>query len=115
MACLPLPNLGINHMSKNISMLVGLIAVTLLIGCATPTSESMANKWKGRKISEAMQVLGPPNSTMPLPNGIMIYTWEEQYGSSTAAVRGYCRTGLHVDTTGTIVDASQVSRSLLCK
>ncbi|WP_442592880.1 hypothetical protein ACSBPU_15440 [Parapusillimonas sp. JC17] len=84
-------------------------------GCATPTSESVAAKWKGKNITEAVQVLGPPQSTMPMPDNITIYTWEEQFGSANAAVRGYCRTGLHVDHKGTIVAASQVSRSLLCK
>lgn len=92
------------------SIIAGTIA-----GCATPTSESVAAKWKGKSISEAMHVLGPPQSSFVTPDNITIYTWEEQYGSANAAVRGYCRTGLHVDTAGTIVDASQVSRSLLCK
>lgn len=91
------------------------ITAIVIAGCATPTSESVTAQWKGKNISEAIQVLGPPQSSLTMPDNITIYTWEEQYGSSTAAVRGYCRTGLHVNTQGVIVGASQVSRSLLCK
>lgn len=95
--------------------LSALLIAMVIAGCATPTSESIAAQWKGKTISEAIQVLGPPQSSLTMPDDITIYTWEEHYGSSTAAVRGYCRTGLHVNSQGIIVGASQVSRSLLCK
>lgn len=95
--------------------LIVVVTVLAIVGCATPTSESITAKWKGKNISEAMQMFGPPQSTAAMPGNVTVYTWEEQFGSATAAVRGYCRTGLHVDSSGTIIGASQVSRSLLCK
>lgn len=92
-----------------------LLSLSLIAGCAVPTKKEVADKWVGRHISEAISEMGPPQGTIPLPGGITIYTWEQQYGSAHAASRTTCRKGMHVNTEGRIVDASQLSESLLCR
>lgn len=98
-----------------LSAITVLLALSILAGCAVPTKKEVAEKWVGRNISEAISELGPPQGTIPLPGGITIYTWEQQYGSAHAVSRATCRKGLHVNTEGRIVDASQLSESLLCR
>jgi len=91
------------------------LIVLCLSACAVPTKQDVAQQWVGRNITEAVSEFGPPQFVTPLPGGITIYTWEQQYGSSTAISRATCRKGLHVNAQGQIVDASQLSESLLCK
>lgn len=83
--------------------------------CSTPTSKDMAGRWVDKDIRQAIAELGPPQNTTQLPGGVTIYTWETTYGSANAPTRGVCRTGLHTDAKGKIIDASQFSGSLLCK
>lgn len=101
-------------MRNRVSALVSIAVCSLAAGCSVPTSESVSREWTGRTISEAIRELGPPTSTTSLPDGITIYGWEEQYGSATAVSRATCRKGLHVNSEGVIVEASQLSESLLC-
>lgn len=91
------------------------LLATLLMGCAMPTSKDVADQWVGKNIGQAIAKLGPPQNTTSIPGGITIYTWEKTYGSANATVRSSCRTGLHADKDGKIVEASQLSESLLCK
>ena len=84
-----------------------------LSGCVT-TKEKVSSTWAGKNISEAIAELGPPQYTNKLPDGVTIYTWEKEYGSANATRRSTCRTGLHVNEKGIIIDASQLSESLLC-
>lgn len=86
-----------------------------LAACAMPTSKDVSDRWVGKNIGVAIAQLGPPQSTVPLPDGVTIYTWEQQYGSAMAIKRATCRTGLHANKEGTIIAASQLSESLLCK
>jgi hypothetical protein len=95
-------------------LLVVAIAV-VATACATPTSKDVQDRWVGKHINEAIATLGPPQQTTPLPGGVTIYTWEQVYGSAMAIRRSTCRTGLHANTDGVIVNASQLSESLLCK
>lgn len=95
--------------------MTALLALSILVGCAVPTKKEVAQKWVGRNISEAIGELGPPQDSTSVPGGITIYIWEQQYGSANAVSRATCRKGLHVNTEGRIVDASQLSESLLCK
>lgn len=96
-------------------LLATLLSVLLISGCATPTKKDVADKWVGKHISAAISELGPPQFTTPLPGDITIYTWEQKYGSAMAVSRATCRKGLHANKEGIIVDASQLSESLLCK
>ena len=98
-----------------IKLVSAFLSVSLLIGCAIPTKEEVGDKWIGKNISEAIGKLGPPQFTTSLPGDITIYTWEQQYGSANAIRRSTGRTGLHVNKGGIIVDASQLSESLLCR
>lgn len=92
-----------------------LVVAILISACAVPTSKDVADRWVGRNITQAIAVLGPPQSATTIPGGITIYTWEQTYGSANAISRATCRKGLHVDNNGMIVDASQLSESLLCE
>lgn len=92
-----------------------LFLTAALAACSTPTSKDVAGRWVGKDIRQAVAELGPPQSTTQLPGGVTIYTWETTYGSVNAPTRGVCRTGLHANASGKIVDASQFSGSLLCK
>jgi hypothetical protein len=96
-------------------LLASLLPLLFVVGCAVPTKKDVADKWVGKHISAAISELGPPTSTTPLPDGVTIYTWSEEYGSATAVSRAQCRKGLHANKEGIIVDASQMSGSLLCK
>lgn len=88
------------------------IMLATLAGCAIPNRQDVLNKWLGRSIQEATMELGPPHRTVPMPMGGMMYVWEQQYGRQMETL---CRTGLQVDYTGIIIDASQQSNSLLCR
>lgn len=88
--------------------------IFLMSGCSVPNSESVSAQWQGKSINQAIAAYGPPSRTVVLPDGITIYVWEEQYGSSNAPSRATCRRGLHVNANGVIVGASQLSESLLC-
>ncbi len=91
------------------------VLLAALTACAMPTSKDVEARWGGHEIGEAISQMGPPQNTTVLPSGVTIYTWEQTYGSATAVRRSTCRTGLHVDKSGKIVGASQLSESLLCK
>lgn len=94
---------------------ISLSAFFLIVGCAVPTKKSVSEKWVGHNISEAISEMGPPQGTTHLPGGTIIYMWEQIYGSANAVSRATCRTGLHVNSDGRIIDASQISESLLCR
>lgn len=94
-------------------MILSSLCMATLIGCAIPTKESVLKEWSGRNLTEALSELGPPSRTIQMPKGITIYIWEQEYGSSTSISRAKCSKGLHVDQDGLIVDASQLSESLL--
>ena len=91
------------------------LSLSLLVACAVPTKKDVADKWVGRNITEAVAEMEPPSGTMPLPGGITIYIWEQHHGAAHAVSRATCRKGLHVNAEGRIVDASQLSESLLCR
>lgn len=85
-----------------------------LAACSVPTRESVLSQWQGRHISEAITQLGPPQQKTEIHGETTVYTWEKEYGSDRAIMRSTCRTGLTVNEDGIIVDAAQVSESLLC-
>ena len=91
------------------------VLACFVAGCAMPTSKIVSERWVGKSIGQAISELGPPQNTTQLPDGVTIYTWEKTYGSANAVTRSTCRTGLHADKGGKIVEASQLSESLLCK
>ncbi len=98
-----------------IKIFSALLAITWGIsGCSVPNSQTVSAKWQGKNISQAISTYGPPSRTVTLPDGLTIYVWEEQYGSANAPSRATCRRGLHVNSQGLIVAASQLSESLLC-
>lgn len=91
------------------------VVACFVAGCAMPTSRDVSERWVGKSIGQAIAELGPPQNTIQLPGGVTIYTWEKTYGSANAITRSTCRTGLHANKDGKIVEASQLSESLLCK
>lgn len=96
-------------------MILNLLCMATLIGCAIPTKESVVEEWAGRNLTEALSELGPPSRTIQMPEGITVYIWEKEYGSANSISRAKCSKGLHVDQDGLIVDASQLSGSILCR
>ena len=99
----------------NLKVCLVLCSYLLVASCATPTRDDVIEKWEGRDISEAFAVMGPPQEKMTLSSEITVYIWEQKYGSANAISRATCRKGLHVNSKGKIVDASQHSGSLLCR
>lgn len=95
--------------------ILSLLCMATLIGCAIPTKESVVEEWAGRNLTEALSELGPPSRTIQMPEGITIYIWEEEFGSADSISRAKCSKGLHVDQDGLIVDASQLSETMLCR
>ncbi|MBF24798.1 MAG: hypothetical protein CML18_14805 [Pusillimonas sp.] len=92
---------------------IGATVITfVLAGCALPNRQGMLDKWAGKNIQQATIELGPPHRTIQMPQGQTMYIWEQQYGVRSETL---CRTGLQVDSNGIIVDASQETKSLLCK
>lgn len=89
---------------KKAPILTALLAV-LATACVT-TPKYVPDPWLGYSISAAVAQLGPPQSTTPLPGGNTTYTWEVAYGSVPSGIKALCRTVLHVDGSGTIVDIS---------
>lgn len=82
-----------------------------LSACALPSSNTVANKWKGHNIAEAVTELGPPRRIVEMPGARSMYVWESIYSDGEYL----CSTGITVDPTGTITGASQRTNSLLCR
>ena len=100
----------------NLIFLAILLAQFVSMAGCMPTRQDVLTEWKGHNISEATAKLGPPSYTTPLPGGVTIYVWEDEYGSASSISRAKCIKGLHVNQEGIIIDASQHSGSaFLCK
>ena len=91
--------------------LILVLTISLLSACASTRTE-IKEAWEGRQISDAIAEFGPPSYTTNLPDGVVIYTWED----NRKILKGLsCKTGLHVNQEGIIVDASKIAESLLCQ
>lgn len=52
----------------------------ILSGCATTENyRALLETWKGNNINAYIASNGSPNSTLPLPNGDMVYTWNKTF------------------------------------
>lgn len=84
---------------------------TMLAGCTTATSQSVAQEWDGHNISEAVTKFGPPSDVVHLPGAKTMYVWKGLYLNGEYQ----CKKGLIVDSNGIVTGASQYSGAFGCQ